>query len=153
MSSDNLFSDDDVCKAIRSLKDAEGSTYVQIRNYLLATNDKLRDVPNKQLEAGIKRVTFRGIQAGTMTKSRNGLRIRLSKGSDDGGSKMMRRRRGYSRRRRGRCRVHRVNRPPCSRYKKRCCRRRRRCRASVHRSKRPVCSRYKHCCCRRVRRR
>lgn len=148
----------DICKVLLNLKDSEGSTYNQIKSYLLVASDKVNEGAVRRLEADIKRAINRGLRKGTIVRSRNGLRFKVAFAVRVRPS-MRRRRRGCSRRWRrrrsrrrcGPCRRIRGDRPYCSRYKRRCCRRRRRCRAKK-RSKKPYCSRYRRCCCKRRKR-
>ncbi|KAH9496371.1 hypothetical protein Btru_010748 [Bulinus truncatus] len=150
--------DDDIYKAIKNMKDRNGTTIKEIRKYLVSTFDKFKNIPVRQLETSIKKATIKGVQNGRLAR-REG-RFVMAKEPGDAASSSSPVAQADSqtsskryRRRRGKCRVHRTHRPYCSRYKKRCCRRRRRCRASVHRSKKSVCSKYRSGCCRRVKRR
>lgn len=71
-------SEDDICSALIKLKDPDGSTYHQIRSYLISCKDKLKDLPVKRLDAEIKKATKRGIERGMITHPKYGKRFRVS---------------------------------------------------------------------------
>ncbi|KAI8770626.1 histone H1B, sperm [Biomphalaria glabrata] len=146
--------EEDICKAIKYLKDRKGSTITDIRKYLVAEVDKFKDATARKLDAHLKKAASKGVQNGRIAKTRGRFMLASSESGTESSKEQQKETssKRNRRRRRGKCRVHKTNRRYCSRYKKRCCRRRRRCRASRHRSKRPVCSRYKTGCCRRRRR-
>ena len=123
--------EDDVCNAIKDLRHPNGSTYSDIKKRLLSSN-----ATSSQLRS-LKIATAKGIQSGSITQDKDGIRFRLSNLLGTGTEAAKTTSSGKCRkpycsknirkncRRRYACNRRRGNLPYCSKYQTKCCRRRR----------------------------
>uniref|UniRef100_A0A2C9L429 H15 domain-containing protein n=1 Tax=Biomphalaria glabrata TaxID=6526 RepID=A0A2C9L429_BIOGL len=110
--------EEDICKAIKYLKDRKGSTITDIRKYLVAEVDKFKDATARKLDAHLKKAASKGVQNGRIAKTRGRFMLASSESGTESSKEQQKETssKRNRRRRRGKCRVHKTNRRYCSRF-------------------------------------